>query len=86
MLCQLTNMLQFNLAFEARHGLVQKFSLSDLSSGEDASSLSESMVNARIWEIGDWAQRLRAGGLNGKDASSIGKWLNSLLGTKESSD
>ncbi|KAK6225414.1 lipoate-protein ligase a [Colletotrichum tabaci] len=76
----------FNLAFEARHGLVQKFSLSDLSSGEDASSLSESMVNARIWEIGDWAQRLRAGGLNGKDASSIGKWLNSLLGTKESSD
>ncbi|TKW54012.1 putative lipoate-protein ligase A [Colletotrichum tanaceti] len=76
----------FNLAFEARHGLVQKFSLSGLSSGEDASSLSESMVNARIWEVGDWVERLRAGGLNGKEASSIGKWLNSLLGTRKSTD
>ncbi|KAJ0142373.1 hypothetical protein CTA2_1415 [Colletotrichum tanaceti] len=86
MVCQLTSMFQFNLAFEARHGLVQKFSLSGLSSGEDASSLSESMVNARIWEVGDWVERLRAGGLNGKEASSIGKWLNSLLGTRKSTD
>lgn len=76
--------LQFNLTFEARHGLVQKFSLSGLASGAGASSLSESMIDAQIWEIGDWAERLHADGLDGKDASTIGEWLNSLLGKKES--
>ncbi|KAK1596685.1 uncharacterized protein LY79DRAFT_509292, partial [Colletotrichum navitas] len=75
--------LQFNLTFEARHGLIQKFSLSGLPSGGGASSLSETMVNAQIWEIDDWVRRLSAGGLNGKDASTIGEWLNSLLGKKE---
>ncbi|GJC83646.1 putative lipoate-protein ligase A [Colletotrichum liriopes] len=73
----------FNLTLEARHGLIQKFSLSGLSSGGEANSLAESMVNSQIWEIDDWTQRLRAGGLNGKDAATIGEWLNSLLGTKE---
>ncbi|GKT87702.1 lipoate-protein ligase A [Colletotrichum tofieldiae] len=73
----------FNLTFEARHGLIQKFSLSGLSSGGEVNSLAESMVNSQIWEIDDWTQRLRAGGLNGKDAATIGEWLNSLLGKKE---
>ncbi|EFQ35107.1 lipoyltransferase [Colletotrichum graminicola M1.001] len=72
----------FNLTFEARHGLIQNFSLSGLPSGGGASSLSETMVNAQIWEIDDWVRRLSAGGLNGKDASTIGEWLNSLLGKK----
>ncbi|KAK2046685.1 hypothetical protein LZ31DRAFT_552140 [Colletotrichum somersetense] len=73
----------FNLTFEARHGLIQKFSLSGLPSGGGASSLSETMINAQIWEIDDWVRRLSAGGLNGKDSSTIGEWLNSLLGKKE---
>ncbi|WYZ37105.1 hypothetical protein EsH8_II_000611 [Colletotrichum jinshuiense] len=69
-----------NLTFEARHGLIQKFALGGLPSAQDQ-RLSESMTDSQIWEIRDWTQRLLAGGLGQKDASTVGEWLNSLLGT-----
>ncbi|KAF9874557.1 lipoyltransferase and lipoate-protein ligase [Colletotrichum karsti] len=70
---------KFKLAFEARHGLIQKFALEGLSSAQPQ-TLSESMLNAQIWELGDWTRHLRDGGLGQTDASVIGEWMNSLLG------
>ncbi|KAK1658931.1 hypothetical protein BDP55DRAFT_564161, partial [Colletotrichum godetiae] len=77
-----TNSVQFNLSFEARHGLIQSFSLSGLSCGQETTTkLSGSITNTQIWEVADWAQRLRAEGLDRSEASTVGEWLNSLLGS-----
>ncbi|KAK1535016.1 lipoyltransferase [Colletotrichum costaricense] len=74
--------VQFNLTFEARHGLVQSFSLSGPSSSlssQGSAKLSNSMINTQIWEVADWEERLRAEGLDHSEASTVGKWLNSVL-------
>ncbi|KAF4852074.1 putative lipoate-protein ligase A [Colletotrichum siamense] len=73
---------KFKLSFESRHGLIQQFALEGLSSAQPQ-TLSESMINSQIWEIDDWTRRLRDGGLDAGDASTVGPWLNSLLGTRQ---
>ncbi|KAI8177032.1 putative lipoate-protein ligase A [Colletotrichum sp. SAR 10_76] len=73
---------KFKLSFESRHGLIQQFALEGLSSAQPQ-TLSESMINSQIWEIDDWAQQLRDGGLDAGDASTVGPWLNSLLGKRQ---
>ncbi|KXH28297.1 lipoyltransferase [Colletotrichum salicis] len=70
----------FNLIFEARHGLIQSFSLPGLFSGQEATKLSNSMTNTQVWEVADWAHRLCAAGLDRSEASTVGEWLNSMLG------
>lgn len=71
--------MQFKLSFEARHGLIQSFALDGLPSA-DTQVLSQHMPNKNLWEMGDWVQHLRAGGLAGDDASLVGEWMNSVLG------
>ncbi|KAF6813539.1 lipoyltransferase and lipoate-protein ligase [Colletotrichum sojae] len=69
---------KFNLSFEARHGLIQAFALEGFSA--DAQALSSYMLDKKLWEMGDWAQHLRAGGPAGDEASLVGEWMNSVLG------
>ncbi|OHF02334.1 lipoyltransferase [Colletotrichum orchidophilum] len=76
----------FTLTFEARHGLIQTFSLSGLASSQDSSKLSESMISTQIWEVMDWAQRLQADGLDQGDASTVGEWMNAVLGSGKESN
>ncbi|KAI8234191.1 hypothetical protein K4K55_004903 [Colletotrichum sp. SAR 10_96] len=73
---------KFKLSFESRHGLIQQFALEGFSSAQPQ-TLSESMINSQIWEIDDWTRRLRDGGLDAGDASTVGPWLNSLLGKRQ---
>ncbi|KAI8282935.1 Lipoate-protein ligase A [Colletotrichum sp. SAR11_240] len=73
---------KFKLSFESRHGLIQQFALEGLSSAQPQ-TLSESMINSQIWDIDDWTRRLRDGGLDAGDASTVGPWLNSLLGKRQ---
>ncbi|KAF4430185.1 putative lipoate-protein ligase A [Colletotrichum fructicola] len=73
---------KFKLSFESRHGLIQQFALEGLSSAQPQ-ALSESMINSQIWEIDDWTRRLRDGGLDAGDSSTVGPWLNSLLGKRQ---
>ncbi|KAI8255421.1 hypothetical protein K4K58_005669 [Colletotrichum sp. SAR11_239] len=73
---------KFKLSFESRHGLIQQFALEGLSSAQPG-TLSESMINSQIWEIDDWTRQLRDGGLDAGDASTVGPWLNSLLGKRK---
>ncbi|KAK2730103.1 lipoyltransferase and lipoate-protein ligase [Colletotrichum kahawae] len=62
-----------------RPELPGKFALEGLSSAQPQ-TLSESTINSQIWEIDDWTRQLRGGGLDASDASTVGPWLNSLLG------
>ncbi|TEA16883.1 putative lipoate-protein ligase A [Colletotrichum sidae] len=71
--------VDFKLSFESRHGLIQQFTLDGISSAKPK-TLSKAILDSQLWEIGDWAERLRAGGLEDKDASAVGQWLNSVLG------
>jgi len=76
-------MSQFNFRFDARHGLIQKLSMRSASSAEEQTL--PSLGDIKIYDVEDWADQLRAGGLDTSSAAGIGSWLNGLFGVYSSS-
>ncbi|KAM0330893.1 hypothetical protein ACHAQA_003849 [Verticillium albo-atrum] len=72
--------LRFNLSFEARHGVLQSFALGNAGTAQEQRSIA-SLADAKIYNVDDWAERLRSGGVDNSQASIVGSWLNGLLGT-----
>ncbi|UNI24714.1 Lipoate--protein ligase [Purpureocillium takamizusanense] len=62
--------------FEARHGLIEQFSIEGNESADTAS-----LVKSSLHDIGDWTEPLTQAGLSQSDAADVGSWLNGVLGT-----
>ncbi|CAI6079518.1 unnamed protein product [Clonostachys chloroleuca] len=64
------------LYIEAKRGIVNKLTLNGTSLD------SPSIVGASIWEISDWATRLRDAGAGVDDVKEVGAWLDGVLATQ----
>ncbi|OAQ79691.1 lipoyltransferase [Purpureocillium lilacinum] len=67
---------QLKIHFEARHGLIEQFSIEG-----DEGADTESLIKSSLHDVGDWTERLTQVGLSRWDAADVGSWLNGVLGT-----
>ncbi|VUC31280.1 unnamed protein product [Clonostachys rosea] len=67
---------QSKLYIEAKRGIINNLKLNG------TSLESPSIVGASIWEISDWATRLRDAGAEVDDVQEVGAWLDGVLATQ----
>ncbi|KAK0388182.1 hypothetical protein NLU13_4427 [Sarocladium strictum] len=70
--------------FDTRHGKIENIELDDIKlTVGDCSDRSQ--VHANLWECRDWSETLSSADMSESEASSLGSWLNQVLGTDFSS-
>ncbi|KAJ4261680.1 hypothetical protein NW762_007118 [Fusarium torreyae] len=69
------------LRFEARHGVVDKFTAEGSSSPGAETDLS-ALVSSSIYSVSSWSAQLSQAGMTDNDATKVGPWMDQVLGTE----
>lgn len=64
-----------NLRFEARHGVIEDFTV-DKSSGISA------LKTTSLYDVPDWTKQLAQAGMADDNAAKVGSWMNHVLGNQ----
>ena len=72
---------QVQLRFEARHGIIEQCSL-QWPDGSPLSFDQSLFLKASLQDIDDWSVPLAKAGLNTADASTLGSYVNGVLGVE----
>ncbi|RGP70077.1 lipoate- ligase a [Fusarium longipes] len=67
------------LRFEARHGVVEKFTAEGASSATVEGDLS-ALASSSIYEIPSWSAKLSQAGMSDAEAAKVGTWMDNVLG------
>ncbi|KAF5680579.1 lipoate ligase a [Fusarium heterosporum] len=68
------------LRFEARHGLVEKFTAEGVSSPASEDGLA--LASPSIYNVSSWSTQLSQAGVTSDDAAKLGPWMDDMLGVQ----
>ncbi|XEU99178.1 hypothetical protein FSHL1_004465 [Fusarium sambucinum] len=69
------------LRFDARHGVVEKFTAQGVSSATEEGDLS-ALASSSIYDVPSWTAQLSQAGMSDTEAAKIGTWMDNVLGVE----
>ncbi|KAL4727217.1 hypothetical protein ACLX1H_006118 [Fusarium chlamydosporum] len=69
------------LRFEARHGVVEKFTARGASSATEEGDLS-ALASSSIYNVPSWSAQLSQAGMSDTEAAKVGSWMDNVLGVE----
>ncbi|CEI65468.1 hypothetical protein FVEN_g6123 [Fusarium venenatum] len=69
------------LRFDARHGVVEKFTARGVSSATEEGDLS-ALASSSIYNVPSWTAQLSQAGMSGTEATKVGTWMDNVLGVE----
>ncbi|KAF5238909.1 hypothetical protein FAUST_5245 [Fusarium austroamericanum] len=67
------------LRFDARHGVVEKFTAQGASSATEQGDLS-ALASSSIYDVSSWTAQLSQAGISDREAVKFGSWMDNVLG------
>lgn len=67
------------LRFDARHGVVEKFTAQGASSATEQGDLS-ALASSSIYDVSSWTAQLSQAGISDGEAVKVGSWMDNVLG------
>ncbi|OBS27744.1 hypothetical protein FPOA_01687 [Fusarium poae] len=67
------------LRFDARHGVVEKFTAQGASSATEEGDLS-ALASSSIYNVPSWTAQLSQAGMSDTEAAKVGPWMDNVLG------